>query len=175
MAGRLHHGCPTVVIAAAVVEDEPMRHVSGVLCCAAMVLAAGVGCGGSAATSTGQSHPEVFPLTVTRTGGIAGFQDRLVVTGDGLVSFSRKGQKPRQCRLTPAVAQKLTTAASSVPWSRVTPANTSASFPDDLVSIMASPAGGPVRLEDPQAGTTGQLLLGLLNDGPAASPICRPV
>jgi hypothetical protein len=163
-----------VVIAAAVVEDEPMRHVSGVLG-AAMVLAAGVGCGGSAATSTGQSHPGVFPLTVTRTGGIAGFQDRLVVTGDGLVSFSRKGQKPRQCRLTPAVAQKLTTAASSVPWSRVTPANTRASFPDDLVSMMASPGGGPVRLEDPQAGTTGQILLGLLNDGPAASLICRPV
>jgi hypothetical protein len=164
-----------MAIAAMVVEDEPMRHLCGVLCCAALVLAAGVGCGVAGTTSTGQSHPQVFPLTVTRTGGIAGFRDRLVVTGDGLVSLSRKGQKPRQCRLTPAVAQRLTTAASAVPWSRVTPASTSASFPDDLVSTMASPAGGPVRLEDPQAGATGQLLLGLLNDGPAASLTCRPV
>jgi hypothetical protein len=165
-----------VVIAAGVVQDDPMRHLCRLLGTMAMVVATTAGCGGSAPTSAGQSQPVVFPLTVTRTGGIAGFRDILVVTADGLVSVTRKGQQPRQCRLTPAVIQQLTTAASAVPWSRITPADTHASFPDDMVSTMVSPAGGPVRLGDPQAGTTGQLVLELLNDvsEPATSRLCRP-
>jgi hypothetical protein len=47
-----------------------------------------------------------------------------------------------------------------------------------MVTTMSSPAGGPVRLEDPQAGAAGQLFLELvndLNDGPSASHMCRPV
>lgn len=155
-----------------------MRRLSRVLSTAAIVVATTAGCGGSAKTSTGQSQPAVFPLTITRSGGIAGFRDTLVVTGDGLVSVTRKGQKLRRCQLTPAVAQRLTTAASTVPWSQIAPANTRATFPDDMVTTMQSPAGGPVRLEDPQAGTTGQLVLELLNDvsdGPATSRMCRPV
>ena len=56
-------------------------------------------CGGSATTPTRQSQPTVFPLTITRTGGIAGFRDVLVVAGDGMVSVTRKG-KPRRCQLT---------------------------------------------------------------------------
>jgi hypothetical protein len=155
-----------------------MRHLCRVLCTTAVVVATTVGCGGSAKTSTGQSQPAVFPVTITRSGGIAGFRDTLVVNGDGLVSLTRKGQKPRRCQLTPTVARRLTTAASTVPWSRVTPADTRASFPDDMVTTMQSPAGGPVRLEDPQAGTTGQLFLELLNDvgnGPATSRMCRSV
>jgi hypothetical protein len=154
-----------------------MRHLCPALC-SALLLAATTGCGQSATTSPGQSQQPVFPLTVTRTGGIAGFQDRVVVAGDGLVTVTRKGVRTRRCQLTPAVAGQLTAAASRVPWSRVTPASTRASFPDDLVSTMQSPAGGPVRLEDPQADLMGPLLLELLNDlngGPAASRMCHPL
>jgi hypothetical protein len=172
-----------VVIAAAVVEDEAMRRLCGMLACTLVAVAAIGGCNGSRTAqttpaSTAQSQPAVFPLTVTRAGGIAGFRDLLVVTDEGQVSVTRKGQKPWRCRLTSASLQRLMTAAAVVPWSRIAPANTRPSFPDDMVTIMQSPAGGPVRLEDPLAGPSGRLLLQLLNDisdGPAASLMCRPV
>ena len=159
-------------------QDGPMRQLSRILCSAALVVAMTAACGGSATTPTRQSQPTVFPLTITRTGGIAGFRDVLVVAGDGLVSVTRKGQAPRRCQLTPTALKRLTTAASQMPWSRITPASTHPSFSDDMVTTVQSPAGGPLRLEDPQAGSGGQVFHDLLNDlhgGPAASRMCTPV
>ena len=159
-------------------QDGPMRQLSRILCSASLVVAMTAACGGSATTPTRQSQPAVFPLTITRTGGIAGFRDVLVVAGDGLVAVTRKGQAPRRCQLTPTALERLTTAASQVPWSRITAADTHPSFPDDMVTAVQSPAGGPVRLEDPQAGGEGQVFHDLLNDlhgGPAASRMCTPV
>lgn len=130
----------------------------------------------SASPSAGRSPAAGFPLTISRTGGIAGFQDVLVVSGDGLVSATHRGRK-QQCRLTPAAAKRLTTAVSQVPWSRITPASTEPSFPDDLVTLLQSPAGGPVRLEDPQLGGGGQIFQDLLNDlggNPPTARLCRP-
>ena len=162
-----------------------MRYLSRVLCSTAIVVATTAACGGSATTltsqkttPTSQSQPAVFPLTITRTGGIAGFRDVLVVSGNGLVSVTHKGQKPRRCQLTPETVKRLATAASQVPWSRITPASMHPSFPDDMVTAMQSPAGGPVRLEDPQAGKKSQVFIELLNDlnsGPAASRMCMPI
>ena len=159
-------------------QDGPMRQLSRILCSAALVVAMTAACGGSATTPTRQSQPTVFPLTITRTGGIAGFRDVLVVAGDGLVSVTRKGQAPRRCQLTPTALKRLTTAASQMPWSRISPASTHPSFSDDMVTTVQSPAGGPVRLEDPQADRGGQVFPELLNDlhgGPAASHMCMPV
>lgn len=159
-------------------QDGSMRQLSRILCSAALVVAMTAACGGSATTPTQQSQPAVFPLTITRTGGIAGFRDVLVVAGDGLVSVTRKGQAPRRCQLTRTALARLTTAASLVPWSRITAANTHPSFPDDMVTAVQSPAGGPVRLEDPRAGGGDQVFHDLLNDlhgGPAASRMCTPV
>lgn len=142
---------------------------------------------GSATTPTSdpptnsESQPAVFPVTITRTGGIAGFRDVLVVAADGLVSVTRKGQARRQCRLTPAAVERLTTAASQVPWPRITPASSQPSFPDDLVTMVQSPAGGPVRLADPELGAVGARgqvfheLLGDLTGPPAASRMCQPL
>jgi len=154
-----------------------MRHLARVLCSTAVVMAL-TACGGSTTTPTSKSQPAVFPVTITRTGGIAGFRDVLVVSRDGLVSVTRKGQEPRRCQLTPEAIDRLTKAASQVPWSRSTPNGTHPSFPDDLVTVVLSPAGGPVRLEDPQAGAEGQIFHELLNDlmgGPATARMCRPV
>jgi hypothetical protein len=92
------------------------------------------------------SFTEVFPVTITRTGGIAGFQDVLVVAGDGLVSVTDKGQQQRHCWVTPKAINRLRTAAFQVPWSRITTDRGEARFPDDMVSMVKSPAGGPVRL-----------------------------
>ena len=121
------------------------------------------------------SHPEVFPLTVTRTGGFAGFQDVLVVAADGLVSVTRKGQQQRHCQLTPEAVNRLTTAASQVPWQSITPASTQPAFPDDMMSMVLSAAGGPVRLEDPRVGAAGEVFQELVSDlsGATAPTLCQ--
>jgi hypothetical protein len=110
-------------------------------------------------------------VTITRTGGIAGFQDVVVVANDGQVSVTRKGQQ-RQCRLTPDAVERLRTAASQIPWARITQASTQPAFPDDLVSMVRSPAGGPARLEDPRVGPGGKAFQDLLSDltGAATAP-----
>jgi len=93
-----------------------MRRFFGILCSVWLTAALTAGCSGSETTpgeathpgtatlpetatqpetapktqpteEPGQGTPTIFPLTITRTGGIAGFQDELVVTGSGLVSI----------------------------------------------------------------------------------------
>jgi len=44
-----------------------------------------------------------MPLTVTRTGGFAGFDDRVVLGADGIASISRRGQTPVRCRVEPGL------------------------------------------------------------------------
>ena len=161
-----------------------MRQLTRIICCTAAVVAL-TACGSQTASTTGSqtaptsgSQPSVFPLTITRTGGIAGFDDVLVVASDGLVSITRKGQAQRQCRLTPEAAERLTTAAAKVPWSRLTPSSTSASVADDLVTMVVSPALGRVRLEDAQGSAVGPVFTELVNDlsgGRSASGMCKPV
>lgn len=154
-----------------------MRELMRVICSTAAVVVALTACGSQRA-STGASQPSVFPVTITRTGGIAGFHDVLVVSGDGLVSVTQKGKAQWRCQLTPEALKQLTTAASTVPWPRLTPNSTSASFPDDLVTMVVSPAGGPIRLEDPQAGAAGPVFNDLVSDlhgGRSASGMCTPL
>ena len=122
------------------------------------------------------SHRGVFPLTMTRTGGFAGFQDVVVVARDGLVSVTRRAQKQGPCRLTPAAAGRVRTAAAAVPWAGLTPDRGQARFPDDMVVMVRSPAGGPVRLEEPKLGASGKVFQTVLSDilsGPAASVMCK--
>ena len=45
---------------------------------------------------------------------------------------------------------------SRMHWSRITSATMRATLPDDMVTTMASPAGGPVTLQDPRAGITAR-------------------
>jgi hypothetical protein len=122
------------------------------------------------------SQRAVFPLAVTRTGGIAGFQDVLVVADNGLVSVTRKGQQQRHCQLTPEAVERVKTAASQVPWPRITPASTQPKFPDDMLSMVRSPAGGPVRLDDPRVGAAGKVFQEMLTDlsgGASTSSLCE--
>ena len=154
-----------------------MRQLTRLTCCTAAVLAMAA-CGSqSASTGSGSpsSQPAVFPVTITRTGGIAGFQDVVVVADDGQVSVTSKGQQQRHCRLTPEAVERLRTAASQVPWAR-TPGSTQPAFPDDMVSMVRSPAGGPVRLDDPKVGAGGKAFQELLSDlsgGETTPRLCK--
>lgn len=153
-----------------------MRHPALAPFCLAVAVAT-TACG-SPGVPPSISRSEVFPLTITRIGGIAGFHDVLIVNKDGLVSVTQKGRTRWQCRLTPVAAKQVATAASTVPWPQLTTSNPSASFPDDLVTLVQSPAGGPVRLEDPQARAAGKVFSDLINDlhgSRSAAGLCRPV
>jgi len=155
-----------------------MRHTARLLCGTAIVVVAMTACAGPAESPLARSGAEVFPLTISRTGGVAGFGDVLVVTGDGLIVVTQKGRAQWTCRLTPSAATRLRLAASEVPWPRLRPANTGPSFPDDLVTTVQSPAGGPVRLQDPRLGATSTVFNELVNDvqgGRSASGMCRPL
>jgi len=161
-----------------------MRHLVRVICCTVAVTAM-TACGSQGPAnspantpSNSTSQPSVYPLTITRVGGVAGFNDVLVVTSEGLVSVTQKGKAQRQCQLTPEAAKRLTTAASQVPWPHLTPGKTTAAFPDDLITMVLSPSGGPVRVEDPQVGAAGPIFNELVNDligGRSASGMCTPV
>jgi hypothetical protein len=162
-----------------------MRQLTRVICCAAAVLAmtacgaqsSSTGSGSPPSTGSGSppSQPTVFPVTITRTGGIAGFQDVVVVAGDGQVSVTRKGQQQRRCQLTPGAVERLRAAASQVPWALITAASTKPAFPDDMVTMVRSPAGGPARLEDPKVGAGGKAFQELLSDvsGATAPRLCK--
>jgi hypothetical protein len=153
-----------------------MRHPALAPICLAMAVIT-TACG-SPKTPPSISQPTVFPLTITRIGGIAGFHDVLTVSSDGLVSLTQKGKARWQCRLTPVASRRMAAAASDVPWARLTTSNTKASFPDDLVTSVKSPAGGPVRLDDPQTGAAGKVFTELINDlhgSRSASGLCLPV
>ena len=123
-----------------------------------------------------RSYRAVFPVTMTRTGGFAGFQDVLVMTLQGHVLITDRGQSRRQCQLTPAATQRMRTAASQVPWTRLSPDNGQARFPDDMVVMVKSPAGGPVRVENPRVGAAGvvfQELLADITSGQGAASRCQ--
>jgi len=160
-------------------EDEPVRPLTRVIGCTAAAFLAVAACGTSNASTESASRPSrpgVFPLTMTRTGGIAGFQDVVVVAGDGLVSVTRREQKQGDCRLTSVAVKRVRTAASQVPWARLLPDGGQARFPDDMVVMVRSPAGGPVRLEDLKVGISGKVFQSLLDDllgRPAASSMCK--
>jgi hypothetical protein len=131
--------------------------------------------GASTASESPPARRAVFPLTITRTGGFAGFQDVLVVARDGRVTVTRRGLLQR-CRLTPVAVRRVATAASLVPWARLTPDRGQARFPDDMVMMVRSPAGGPVRLENPRVGAVGRVFQELISDiggGPAESRMCK--
>ena len=98
------------------------------------------------------------------------------MAADGRVSITHKGQQQRHCQLTPEAVERLRSTASQVPWLRITPAGSQPAFPDDMVTMVLSPAGGPVRLEDPRVGAAGKILQELVSDlsvGPAAPSLCK--
>ena len=93
--------------------------------------------------------PGALPVTVTRTGGFAGFDDRVVVGTDGIASVSSRGQEPVRCKLDAGFLTTLTTAVSQVDWKSVGVTKPTVRHPDDMIIAVAA-GGGLARLEDPK-------------------------
>jgi hypothetical protein len=78
--------------------------------------------------------PRGLPCDHDAHGWLCRLPDVLVMTREGLVLVTDRGQSRRQCQLTPEATQRLRTAASQVPWARITPDDGQARFPDDMWS-----------------------------------------
>lgn len=88
-------------------------------------------------------------MTVSRTGGFAGFDDQILVAADGVATVSSRGKETVRCKLDPTLLTPLAAAAQQVDWASLTMVKPSVRHPDDM--IIAVTANGKVaRLEDPK-------------------------
>jgi hypothetical protein len=115
-----------------------------------------------------------LPLTVTRTGGFAGFNDRVVLGADGIASVSRNGQAPVNCKLDTGLFTTITDAVAQVDWAAVGTVKPTVRHPDDMV-IAVSAGGGLARLEDPKLKPMVTPVSTLLAEATSqAKKLCKP-
>ena len=98
------------------------------------------------------SAAPAFPVTVARSGGLAGFDDRVVVAGDGTTMVTARGGAVTSCRLT---TPALTALERSVRSLVAAPPQGSPSAPnrsDELTMTLVTPLRlTPVPLGEGQA------------------------
>ena len=126
----------------------------------------------SAPTSTRTA--DALPLTVTRTGGFAGFDDRVVLGADGIASVSSRGQSPVRCKLDTGLFNTIIAAVEQVDWAAVGTTKPTIKHPDDMI-IAVSAGGGLTWLEDPKVkpmvAPVGKLLAEATSQ---ARKLCKP-
>ncbi len=131
----------------------------------------------SSSTPPPRTPTAAFPLTVTRTGGIAGFHDTVVLQADGRLEVNSRGHTS-SCQLKPEVLKDILRAVGGVPWARLTPADSKPKHPDDMVLLVRSDGRrAPARLDDPLLGGLQQQLSDLVVDSSGANPaheLCVP-
>jgi len=122
----------------------------------------------------GPSGAPVPSSSIVRAGGIAGFQDTVVVAADGSVTTQTRAAAPRHCRLTTVALDALGAAAAEVPWTQLgTAGSTTPTIADELVVTVQSPTGAPVRATDPDLRELSGLASDLLADVLGARPAYR--
>lgn len=126
-------------------------------------------------TGTPSTGAGPLPLTVTRTGGFAGFNDKVFIDTDGIASVSTRGKDPVRCKLDAGFLGTITDAVKQVDWADVGITKPSVRHPDDMI-IAVSTSGGLARLEDPKLKPMVAPVSKLLTE--AAVPpgkLCKPV
>ena len=138
------------------------------------------GPGSSSSTPSSPASPNpaaAFPLTITRKGGIAGFNDTLVLQADGSLQITSRGREST-CQVKPEILKEILRAVGGVPWSRLAPSSGKARYPDDMVLLVGSSASkGPARLDDPGLAPLKQPLSLLVVDSSGPKPaheLCDP-
>jgi hypothetical protein len=150
---------------------------------AALVAIAGLaltGCGNDSTSGAGGSPTppqQAWPLTVTRSGGFAGFSDRVVVSADGTTSVTKRGGTPSRCRLDTSLLTSITEAVKAIDWASVSVTKPTVKHPDDMIIAVAA-GGGLARLEDPRVKPLVTPVSKLLTEATApaeARRLCKPV
>jgi hypothetical protein len=122
-------------------------------------------------SGTEPSPADVFPVTLLRKGGVAGFDDRIVVTQEGRATASGRGAGSA-CTLEEPALRDLTALASRVEGT----AETTYEVPDDLVLVLQTPTGSS-RLGDLDQPDRAAVVTGLFEElfsGEAAErSLCR--
>lgn len=106
---------------------------------------------------------DLFPLTITRKGGYAGFDDRVVVEKDGRITASGRRRPEESAVLQAEWFAQLEAAAAEVDWSALATEEPGARYPDDMVVNVQS-AGTQARTEDERLGALAQLATDLVAD-----------
>ncbi|WP_344180296.1 hypothetical protein [Kribbella lupini] len=127
-----------------------------------------------ATTTPTPSTPTALPITVTRTGGFAGFDDRVVIGTDGVTTVSQRGKQTHKCKLDAAFLTSLQTAVSEVDWAAIGSTKPSIRHPDDMI-IAISAGGGMARMEDPRLKPLATPVTQLLTEAAAPGKLCKPV
>ncbi|QNE22898.1 hypothetical protein F1D05_12265 [Kribbella qitaiheensis] len=116
---------------------------------------------------------DAMPLTVTRSGGFAGFDDRVVLGADGIASVSSRGGNPVHCKVETGLFNTVIVAVGQVDWASVGTTKPTIKHPDDMI-IAVSAGGALARLEDPKVKPMVTPVGRLLTE--ATSPkLCKPV
>ncbi|MFI5712594.1 hypothetical protein [Kribbella sp. NPDC051620] len=123
--------------------------------------------------STGTTTGTGLPLTVSRTGGFAGFNDQVVVGADGIASYSSTG-KSGKCKLESGFLNTLTDAAKQVDWASVGITKPTVRHPDDMI-IAVSSSGGLARLDDPKLKPLVAPVGTLLTEATKPGNLCKAV
>lgn len=106
----------------------------------------------STSTPAGSQSPPAgagLPITVSRTGGFAGFDDQVVIGTDGVATVTSRGKETVRCKLDPTLLTTIQTAAQQVDWASLTPTKPSTRHPDDMI-LAVTVNGKTARLEDPK-------------------------
>jgi hypothetical protein len=134
-------------------------------------------------TTVGPEYGPQFPLTVRRTGGVAGFDDRIVLRADGKLLVDTRSVHGRVCTLGGAQLRQIVGALSTLrlgPW-RISATPTDGA-PGDQGDPASIPASDPilisvtddrsraVDLTDPSVGEVAGLVATLVADVTLTAP-----
>ena len=129
-------------------------------------------------TPTGsQSTPAgtALPITVSRTGGFAGFDDRVVIGTDGVATVTSRGKQTVRCKLDATLLTTIQTAAQQVDWASLTPTKPSTRHPDDMI-LAVTANGKTARIEDPRLEPMSESVNQLLTQATIPpGKLCKPV
>ncbi len=114
---------------------------------------------------------EVFPVTLTRVGGIAGFDDLVTVEASGATTVAGKLGEPRTCWLSPAALGRLEAAVRALSGSGPRP-GPSGRISDRMTVSVTTASAGRISLGEGQ-GDEAEVVTELLTDLTGAEPAYR--
>ena len=135
---------------------------------------------GTGADTVGPEYGPQFPLTLRRTGGVAGFDDRIVLRADGKLLVDTRSVHGRVCTLGGAQLRQVVGALSTLrlgPWSlSATPTDAAPSDPssvpasDPIIISVTDDRSRAVDLTDPSVGEVAGLVATLVADVTLTAP-----